>query len=205
MIHYHPPKSQVWGHQVGRLTAAQVVGLSFRFVKEQCTITNSQQSELTLGWNVIKRPEVSAIADDAGVALGGATFEHERPDVRPDAVGETYRIRRWKIGGDDLPKVASWFDRISGPIATYEVTAHCSIGWFFAWRDEPLPLRKFESAGGHFMIHLGSPHRISTAFSFWSIEKYDEIKQYLQAIGLAELSDRHLTPKAEMRRLGRVK
>ena len=167
----------------------------------------SHPSELTLGWNGIKRPGISALADEINVTLGRASFEQESPDVCTISVGEPFYTRRWAFTAEHLPKVASWFDRLPKPVITHDLTAYCNISWFFAWRDEPLPLpplHKFVGPGGHFMISLGSPHRITTQFSFRTIDKYDEIKQYFESIGLAKLSDRHLTPKAEMRRLGRV-
>src|SRR4051812_12872963 len=35
MLKYHPPKSQLWGHRVGKLSAVQLLERSERFLREQ--------------------------------------------------------------------------------------------------------------------------------------------------------------------------
>jgi hypothetical protein len=200
MLHYHPPKSQSYGHRVGRLTATQVVDRSLRFLDERAILLHSHPSELRFVWNPDRYSSVSVLADEIILALGPAPTHDDRP--HPD--GGTERILEWPVTAGHLTTVARWFDRISDLLANHQIVARCSIGWHFAWRDEPPPVGLNTSAGGYYMIHLGWPHRISMAFSFREIEKYDAIKAYLETIGLVRLSDRNLSPKGELRRIGRA-
>src|SRR5689334_15979691 len=50
VIQYNPPKSQVWGHQVGRLQAAAVVERGLGFLDAHCSVIDAQPSELMIGW-----------------------------------------------------------------------------------------------------------------------------------------------------------
>ena len=191
MIRYNPPKSQVWGHQVGRLSATAVVDRCWQFLNDQCTIINSQPSELMIGWNSEQHGLVSEVASEVDRNLGQPTTVNELPR----AGGQVFRQRRWPFPADKLAAVAKWFDRLAESLKTDQVVAHSSTFWIFAWHDEPPPLRPIESAGGMLGIHLGRPHRITTAFSFRDFDEYSRIKAYLSGLELVELSDRHLRPK----------
>ena len=50
MIQYSPPKSQVWGHQVGRHSAEKVVELGLQFLSDNCRETSTPETELRIGW-----------------------------------------------------------------------------------------------------------------------------------------------------------
>jgi hypothetical protein len=65
------------------------------------------------------------------------------------------------------------------------------------WRAEPPPPEPpLDAPGGIFGVHLGRPHRITTTFNFRDVAGYRDIQAYLSQIGLVELSDRHVRPKA---------
>jgi hypothetical protein len=191
MLRYSPPKSQVWGHQVGRLSAAEIVDRCLRFLNDECVVIGSQLSELMIGWNDAQHSFLSEVASEIGRALGNPSTANEAPSVG----GQIFRQRRWPFSADKLQAVAGWFDNLREAIKTRDVVAQSSIIWIFAWRDEPQPLRPLESAGGMFGVHLGQPHRITTAFSFRSLDRYEKIKESLAILELAELSGRHLRPK----------
>jgi hypothetical protein len=192
VIRYSPPKSQVWGHQVGRLTATAVVERCLSFLNAHCSVIDSQPSELMIGWN--EGPNERATQDvvaDVDRTLGQPTTVNEMPS----ADGRRFRQRRWPFTADRLSVVATWFDKLADVLKTQEVVAQSSTNCIFAWRGEPEPLRPLESAGGMLGIHLGRPHRITTMFSFRDLEQYASIKAALSELELVELSDKHLRPK----------
>ena len=191
MIRYQPPKSQVWGHQVGRLTAVELVDRCRRFLDEQCTIVRLDRSELMIGWMPTHDAQVSAIAAEVEEALGPPTAADELP--RDD--GQIFRYRRWSFDTDKLPAVASWIDRLAEVTKTSDVVAHSSTFWTLAWRGEPASERPPDSA---FAVHFGRPHRLTTLLLFRDLEQYARIKKYLEEIGLVQLSDKHMRPKIGM-------
>jgi hypothetical protein len=113
----------------------------------------------------------------------------------PSGDGRRFRQGRWPFEAERLPVVATWFDALADARKTQDVVAYSSTFWFFAWRDEPAPLRLMESAGGMVGIHLGRPHRVTTTFSFRDLKKYASVKTALSELELVELSDKHLRPK----------
>ncbi|MDB5345626.1 MAG: hypothetical protein JWP89_4003 [Schlesneria sp.] len=191
MIRYSPPKSQIWGHQVGRLSATAIVDRCTQFLSDKCTIIYSQPSELMVGWNSTLHPLLSELAVEIDQVLGQPTAINELPS----ADGELFRQHRWQFSLDYLPAVATWFDRLAKPMKTQDVVAQSITYVMFAWQDEPPPLLPMQSAGGTFGIHLGVPHRITTMFSFRDVNRYQSIKGYLSQIELVELSDKHVRPK----------
>ncbi len=192
MFHYKPPKSQLWGHQVGRLRATAVVNRALRFLETHCTIIQSQPSELMIGWNSGPHAHLAEdIVANVDQTLGSPTVV----DKLPKADGRLFQYRRWQFSAERLPLVATWLDQLADVLSTPDVVAHSSTFWMFAWRDEPTPLRPLESAGGMLGIHLGLPHRITTMFSFRDLQRYASIKTALSELELVELSDKHLRPK----------
>lgn len=191
MIRYQPPKSTVWGHQVGRLSAMAIVDRCSQFLNAKCTIINTQPSELIVAWNATHDSFVSGVQAETDQKLG------QPPTVveRPVAGAEAFRRRRWPFSADNLPAVATCFDKLAEYLKTRDVVAQSSTFWTFAWRDEPPPLLPMQSAGGMFGVHLGNPHRITTMFSFRDFERYLSIKSYLAELDLTELSDKHLRPR----------
>lgn len=128
MIRYNPPKSQIWGHQVGRLNAAVVVERCSQFLSDHCSIINSQPSELMIGWNSSQHDLVSEIANQIDQMLGEPSTSSEFPS----ADGQLFRQRRWPFSAEKLPAVATWFDKLAKPMKTTEVVAQSSTFWTFA-------------------------------------------------------------------------
>jgi hypothetical protein len=191
MIRYLPPKSQAWGHQLGRLSASSIVERYSQFLNDQCTVIESRPSDLTMTWESSQHPLISDVVAKIEATLGWAGAVNEMPG----AGGELFRQCRWQFTTDMLAVVATWFDALSKPLKTRKIVAHSSTFWIFAWSDEPQPLIPLESAGGMLGIHLGQPHRVTTMFSFRDFNRYLRIKEDWEALGLAKLSDKHLRPK----------
>lgn len=192
MIRYNPPKSQVWGHQVGRLTATAIVGRCLSFLDSHCVVINSQPSELMIGWNEGPQARVTEeVVRDVDQTLGQPTTVNDMPG----GDGRLFHQRRWPFSAEHLPVVATWFDKMAEALKTQDVVAQSSTFWMFAWRDEPAPLRPLESPGGMLGVHLSRPHRITTMFSFRDLDKYATVKAALSDLELVELSDTHLRPK----------
>lgn len=192
MIRYNPPKSQVWGHQVGRLTATAIVERCLGFLDSHCVVINSQPSELMIGWNDGPHAVVAEeVADDVDHTLGRPTTVNEIPD----GDGRLFHQRRWPFSAEHLLFVATRFDKMAEALKTQDVVAQSSTFWMFAWRDAPAPLRPMESPGGMLGVHLSRPHRITTMFSFRDLDKYATVKAALSDLELVELSDKHLRPK----------
>jgi len=191
MIQYHPPKSQIWGHRVGRLSAATVVERALRFLEEHCTIISSGPAQFAVSWTSPDYPSIRQVIDEIDQVLG-----------RPEAVvslpmpdGQTFHKSVWPFPDARLGAVAAWIDRLAGLSKSSDVLAHTSKFWSFAWRDEPQPALFQQSAGGRFGVHLGPPNRITTSFSFRDMDRYQAMKKYFKDIGLANLSDKHVRPR----------
>jgi hypothetical protein len=190
VIRYSPPKSQIWGHQVGRLSAVSVVERVSRFLDAHATVLKSQASDLTIEWSSSQDAAVAGVAAEMERALGLPKTGSEMP--APD--GRVYRHRCWQYQAELLPAVAAWFDRLADLMKARDVFAQASTSWLIAWRDEGPP-RPTESTGGMFGIHLGRPHRLTTAFDFRNLEQYAKVKAALRQLQLVELSDKHLRPR----------
>ena len=176
MISYKPPKSQVWGHQVGRLSASDVVDRALRFLEQECTIASDPSpSELMLGWMPATCPAASELAIEINQTLGPPREMRDHPS----SGGKIFRQHRWSFTADKLPTIAGWIDRLAEPLAAGDAVVHCSTNWIFTWRGEPPPVVPLESPGGMFGVHLGKPHRVTTMFSFGDMEKYERIKASL--------------------------
>ena len=61
MIRYQPPKSMVWGHQVGRLSAMAIIDRCSQLLNAKCTIINTQPSELIIAWKATHDTFVSEV------------------------------------------------------------------------------------------------------------------------------------------------
>jgi len=195
VIRYTPPKSRIWGHQVGRLPATAIVERSMRFLDTQCTIIKTHPSDLTIGWNQTNHQVVSEIVGQIDHQLGQSTTTKWDPDG-----SGSFQQRRWEFAAEALPVVGPWFDKLAALLKTQQVFAQSSSNWIFAWRDEAPPLKPMHSAGGMFAIHLGQPHVLTTMFSFRDLDKYASIKSVLHELDLVELSDKHLRPKIGAKR-----
>ena len=187
MVRYSPPKSRVWGHQVGRLTASEVVERGLRFLSEQCT-------NVTLGSSTIFVSDFnSAIpsAVQAITSLWGAEPEmHEGRDFG----GSVTRNFQWDLPEKQLPVAAQWFDSVRKQLTRGGTPATCTY-LSFEWPGPAMPGKRGGKLGGMLGIHLGCPHRVTTMFSFRDLDHYFAIKAHLATIGLVELSDKHVRPK----------
>jgi hypothetical protein len=196
VIRYSPPKSQVWGHQVGRLPATAVVEKCLSFLESHCAVIDSQSGELMIGWS---EGPGAGLVEEVIVEVDRTLGQPTTVNDMPSAQGTRFRQRRWPFPAERLPVVATWFDRLSDVLKTQGVVAHSSTNWIFAWRGEPEPLSPTESAGGMLGIHLGRRNKITTLFSFRNLQQYASIKAALTKMHLVELQDKHLRPKVAAR------
>lgn len=190
MLHYHPPKSRIWGQQVGRLAASQVVERGLRFLNERCVNVTMDSSDIRV--SELDSPVPGAV--QAITALWGG---EPQVDEGRDADGSVIRSFKWPLAAAQLPAVARWFDSVRQQL-TRGATPFTSTYWSFDWPGPPPPSKGSKPAfrfGGTLGIHLGCPHRVTTMFSFRDVEHYAEIKAYLSGIGLVDLSDKHVRPK----------
>lgn len=194
MIRYSPPKSQVWGHQVGRLSATTIVERSRNFLQNHGVVFDAPQSELLVSWN--DGPHAQA-AEDVIRELGNALNQPTTVTHLPHGPGQPSHHYHWSFPSEGLAVVATCFDQLSAAIKAQDITAQSSTIWSFAWRNEPAPLLPMTSAGGLFGIHLGLPHRITTAFTFRDLEQYAGVKAALCDLELVELADKHLRPRVD--------
>jgi hypothetical protein len=194
MLTYQPPKSQVYGHQVGRLLASQIVKLGMRFLEEQCRVTNSPRTELSIGWTPEKHPDVTESVAILDGLLGVAAKLTERP-YDGDLV---YRHLRWSLSDSSLPTVARSIDSLLEGMPYGDVVITCSTCWSFEWRDGAVDGVAGQSFGGMFGIHLGELQGLTTMFTFRDVSQYGAIKGYLAGIGLVKLSDRYVRPKGSI-------
>jgi hypothetical protein len=195
MITYHPPISQIWGHQVGRLKAELIVERSLQFLEEKCSSETHTPAELSIGWTPEKQPAVTASVE----AIKGRLGDNSNIVELPDAAGLLFRNLRWNVSETQLPSVALWFDSIARPLKKIEVVAHLSMLWKPDWKDQvPVPRPEHHWSGNMFGVHLGRPHRLTTYFAFRDIPHYLTIKKYLAEIGLVVLSDTHVRPKGSI-------
>jgi hypothetical protein len=191
MIQYHPPKSQIWGHRVGRLSAAMVVERALRFLDKHCTIITSDPAKLAVSWTSTDYASIQRVIDDVEQAIGRPQAEVDLP--MPD--GRTFHQRVWRFLDAQLGSAAAWIDQFAGLSKTGDVLPHTSKLWTFAWRDEPKVALPEQAPGGMFGVHLGPLNRITTSFSFRDMDRYQAMKRYFKDIGLANLSDKHVRPK----------
>lgn len=192
MLRYSPPKSQVWGHAVSRLTGAEVVRRGLGFIASECQVSRHYTTDLTLGWKEHDDDELVQRASSELTELLGAPISVVE---MPDTGGLLFRQCRWRFSPPQLAAIAITFDELQDLLKRKVAVARASTFWTIAWRDEPVPLTESASAGGQFGIHLGPPQRLTTLFSFRSLDQYAKIKRALSDLELAELSDRHLRPR----------
>ncbi|MCA9146875.1 MAG: hypothetical protein KDB05_29055 [Planctomycetales bacterium] len=188
MISYSPPKSQAWGHRVGRHTATKIVDLGMKFLSEQCSSVTTPQSELEIGWMCENQPELSRSIDELTSRVGEASATIDFPF--PNGL---FRQNRWSLSSTHLTVIAEWFDRVKEQVEENAVVATCGTCWGIQWKNDPETV-----SGGMFGIHLGRPHRITTMFTFPDISRYEMTKRYLIAVGFVTLSDKHISPKTAL-------
>ncbi len=189
MISYSPPKSQAWGHRIGRLSASKIVDIGLQFIEEQCSCSSTPESELGIGWMSDCDSNISRSVNELIREIGEPITTVDVPSL----VG-TFRQNQWTLSSGHLVAIASWFDLVREPLKHKELVATCGTCWGIQWR-----INNKRISGGMFGIHLGQPHRLTTAFTFPDISHYEIIKRYLSDIGLVKLSDTHIRPKTALR------
>jgi len=194
VIKYCPPKSQIWGHRLGRLTAVQIVERGLRFLNEQSSTAEAKPAEFIVDWSAHSDRSVSETIHAINGQLGAAA---KVGDYR-DGTGLMFHHLRWLVSAAQLPAVASWFDELREALHQGEVVAHCSMTWMFKLKDEAGEDESVERYGGMFGIHLGRVQGITTMFGFRDVAHYGTIKDYLRSIELVELSDKHVRPKGSV-------
>jgi hypothetical protein len=202
MVMYHPPKSQLWGHKVGRRRAADLVEKSFLFLREKCSTDVQKGAEFSVGWTPAKYPSITASVEALEAQLGG----NGNAKDFPDRSGPPFRMQRSIISEIQLPLVAFWFDLMVEQIKQIQAVPNCYMLWHLQWKDE-IPVFKagLGWSGNTFGVNLGRPHRLTTTFSFRDISQYLAIKKYLADIDLVELSDNHIRPKGSIPLASRAK
>jgi hypothetical protein len=188
MIRYSRPKSQLWGHAVGRHAASYVVERALKFREAECEVIHEQPSELTITWKEGASPLCGEVEQEIDHTLQAGA----QPSV---VVGNGYRTRRWQFELSHFAAVATWFDRLAPLRGGEDVVLHSSTLWMFSWRDALQPSGPPQPAGGMFGVHLGQVQAITTQFTFRDVEQYLRIKASLAALGLVELADKNLRPK----------
>jgi hypothetical protein len=209
MLHYMPPKSRLWGHAVGKLSAIAIVERAHAFLGEYCQIIRTCPSDLQIHWTSLNHKSLSELAQEIDGACGPATSAYECDE---STEGRFYQ-RHWNYEAEALARVASWVDRLDS-IATKHDTdtigAQASTSWEVAWRHESAAASN-ASPGGTFGIVLSLPrrelmrqsmrrfalpHTVTTIFSFFDVDQFLHIKAGLTKVGLVDLSEKHLRPKS---------
>jgi hypothetical protein len=166
MFYYLPPKSAIWGHRLGRLTANQARGLLRTFL--ECSVAHQVFQSATLhdGAELVPLFDRQTLVDVADTPYAPITFEdsesaieaiveyEKRTGARPQAafVAQQFFISAWRV----LDRVVPTDSRLT--------------------------------------MHYGSFPCVSTFFNFDSIETFEHVRESLSTIGLCRLNPKHLKP-----------
>jgi hypothetical protein len=197
MFNYQPPKSQVWGHRLGRLTSAQIWERAIQFLQEQTVIEAPLQADFSVVWVPGRCQSLASDMDRFHCSLGPPAAENSLAS----RVDEPAQCVRWNLPIHQMGPIAAWLDKVHES-ASERITARAGGNLMFKWSRSHG--EGSTDRGGMFGVHLGTVRAITTMFSFASREHYHAIKQYLADIGLVELSDKHLKPARQPRK-ARVK
>jgi len=190
MLIYHPPKSQVWDHSLGRLKTMQLFERSERFVHEQMIVQPPQTADFTVNWMPARSPEISLSID----SFRDSISSHARRGTCSNRYGQQVQTLTWKLSADEMRSAAMWLETMrSQHDDPYEFSATLCSMITFQWRNVP-PGEATPRCGGMYALHLPQPGALTTMFSFVSTSHYQTIKGYLKKIELVVLSDRHLRP-----------
>jgi hypothetical protein len=187
VVRYTPPKSRIWGHQVGRLTASQVIERGLRFLNAQCT-------NVAIGSSTINVSDFNSSVPTAVQAITSLWGAQPRMHEGRDFDGSVTRNFEWDLPEAQLLVAAQWFDSVRQQPTRGGTPATCTY-WSFDWPGPTMPSKRAAKLGGMLGLHLGCPHRVTTVFTFRDLEHYFGIKAYLSEIGLVDLSDKHVRPK----------
>lgn len=191
MLQYSPPKAKLWGHQVSRHTATDVLKLCQQFVNQYCDIKPPppfpvEPDRLLLVWPKSSEAQVASLVAELQALLGAPFESNDIP------LGPPMRMQTWQHREVQLPVIAELYNRHATMFNKGKVNFVATGGWFFTWRDDSSP----DPLGGHLACHITSPLTVGTHFAFRDFKHYEVIKQHFQQVGLLEMSEKHLTPKA---------
>jgi hypothetical protein len=194
MLNYSPPKAKLWGHQVSRHTATEVLTLCQQFVKQYCNILPPPPFKVEPDrLHLISQltPEQTAPLVAELQQLLGNPVEANSHSLG----GLTMHMQSWHYQEAQLPAIAAFYDRHAAVFKKRKVNLTAAGTWFFTWRDDS----SAEPVGGNLACYITSPLTVGTHFAFRDFKHYEEIKQHFQQVGLLEMSEKHLTPKALMK------
>lgn len=191
LVTYSPPKSSHWGHRVGRHRATDLMDLAFRFLDEKCNISSASVPTcmlfLATGNSADANSEMLEAAKRV-IVDGAADVQMYLPGASCVKAVTPQPVER-------VREIAENFDSFVDAFPGVVTGAAISVGWMFAWKSELESVPPLAAAGGLFSVALGKPHVVTTMFNFRSLDDYFSIKEYLAAIGLCNLSDKHVKPK----------
>ncbi|MDB5324401.1 MAG: hypothetical protein JWN40_6032 [Phycisphaerales bacterium] len=186
MLNYHPPKSQLWGHRVGRLSTLELLDRSEQFVREQMIIQTAPNANFTVNWTSTRSLGISESVQSIRQVL----LAQPVAGTASNKYRERLQSLTWKLTTEEMRAAAVWLDAMAGQHQEDEFSGTLSRTLTFRWSSVPggEPAR----CGGMFAVYLPRPGALTTMFGFVSMEHYQAIKDYLAQIGLVVLSDRHL-------------
>ena len=173
-LFYQPPRSQGYGHRVGRLTSVQILDLAERFRHEQ-TISEKPPTfnfyvRTVVGGPAFVTNAISEIENIISVAprISMGTW--------PGYAGT--RNYDWQPPPDKLTAVATWLDKMHACQSEPEFWSDCSVFTQFRWKSPPGSTPPSSKSGGFFGFSLGL-RSVTTMFEFISVEHFRAVQRYL--------------------------
>ncbi len=195
-ITYMPPKGQIWGHGVGRLSAWQPFERTERFLRERTLTIDPGETEWRVTCEAGSSDAITAAFDASPLVAGrGEDVEMSTPD------GRTLRSIKRKLPPASLGDAVRWLEALEPELRGRGDVRHFSLDQdvVFLWRASPGGEDAVPGTyASTFGVCYARPRWVTTCFSFASIAHYREIKRHLQEIGLVALSDKHVRPKKAM-------
>jgi hypothetical protein len=200
MFFYMPPKSQIWGHRVGRLSSVEILERSTRFLDELTNVIGSTTQKFRISYREDALEYGTAAVGAASKLIAAAPGSLNRFEGWD---GIQYDITWTLITPDELKPLATWLDTLGNrPIDQFSANAECHIN--FNWKStaaDPSPT----SGQNMFTVRLGRSSVLMTMFGFDSLEHFEQVKKYLSGIDLCVLSDKHLRPMKVREPKGKAK
>jgi hypothetical protein len=193
-LRYTPPKSRLHGHSCNRLSASDLLGKANRFLTEHTRLDDRHgERSVTVTWRSSASDRVATILHQLSGVVGDPSEKLERSEL-----GAACYKAQWNVSEDQLPMVVAWLDKHELDLERLHagVVALRIVGFWWLPRHRrhqnefPEPLI--------FGVVLSRPRAIMVPFLFYDVLHYREIKRYLEGIGLASLSDGHISPKAAL-------
>lgn len=152
------------------------------------------ERSVTVTWYSSAAGPVATVLHELSLVVGDPTetFEHTESD------GRTLYKRRWDVSDAQLPAVAAWIDRHESALdrAQAGVVALWVVG--FRWLAEHRRNHSEFTEPLIFGVVLSRPRVVRVRFVFYDAQHYRNIKRHFEAIGLASLNDRYISPKAAL-------